>query len=54
MYPLLLLTGNVPLAAILGMLATAQMWAVADGGLVPAASIPNVLDTPALQVGAKW
>ena len=40
--PLPLLTGDVPLAALLGMLATAQLWAMVDGELAPAASIPSV------------
>ena len=54
MYPLQLLTGDVLSATILGMLATAQKWAVADGGQTPAASIPNVSEMPAPQAGAKW
>ena len=53
MYPLQLLTGNVPLAAILGMLATIQLEAVLGRGLAPAASIPIVLEMLAPQGGAK-
>ena len=52
MYPLQLLTGDQLLAAIPGMLATAQLWAVADRGPALAASIPSVLVTLAPQVGA--
>ena len=53
LYPLQLLTGDVPLAAILGMLATAQLWAISDRGSVSAAPTPSVSGTPALQVGIK-
>ena len=53
LYPLQLFTSDVPLAAILGMSATSQLWAMVDGWLVLAASIPSVLETPAPQAGAK-
>ena len=53
LYPLQLLTGNVPLAALLGMLATIPPQAVADGELAPAPSIPSVLEMPAPQVDTK-
>ena len=53
LYPLQLLTGNVPLAALLGMLATTQLWAVADRGLTPATSIPGASGTPAPLRGIK-
>ena len=53
LHPLQVLTNDVPLAIILGMSATAQLWAMADRGLVPAPSTPSVLGTPALQVGGK-
>ena len=35
------------------MLATAQLWAMADGGPTLAASIPSILEMPVPQVGAK-
>ena len=53
LYPLQLLTGDVPLATILWMLATAQLWAIADRESVPAAPTPRVLWIPNLQVGRK-
>ena len=36
LYPLQILTSDVPSAAIMGMLATTQLWTIADRGLVPA------------------
>ena len=45
LYPLQLLTGDVPLATILGMSATTQLPAIADRGPVLAASIPSISDT---------
>ena len=53
LYPLQILTNDVPLATILGMLATAQLWAIADRGLVLAPPTPIELGTPVLQVGGK-
>ena len=53
LYPLQLLTGDAPPAALPGMLATAQLQVVANGGLMPAASMLSVLETPALLMGAK-
>ena len=43
----------MPLATILGMSATTQLWAVVDRGLVLVASTPSVLGTPVPQVGIK-
>ena len=42
LYPLQLLTCDVPLACLLWMSATAQLHAVEDGGPAPVSSIPNV------------
>ena len=53
LYPLQLLTGNVPLATLLGMSATTQLQAVADRGPTPATSNPGVLGAPALLIGAN-
>ena len=62
MYPLWLLTSNVPLAAILGMSATTQLWAmtdrgpaqtVADRGSVQTPPIPSVLGTLVPKPGVK-
>ena len=53
LYTLQLLTGNVPLAALLGMSATTQQLAVVDGGPAPASSIPSVLEMPVPQTGTK-
>ena len=53
LYLLQLLTGSMLVAALLGMLATTQLWAVADGELASAASIPSVSEMPALQAGGK-
>ena len=53
MYPLQLLTGDVPLAAILGMSATSQLWAVADRGSVLAPPTLSMLGTPAPQEAVK-
>ena len=47
------MTSNVPLATLLGMSATTQLWAVADRGPAPAASIPSVLEIPVPQMGTK-
>ena len=52
LHPLQLLTGNVPIAAILGMLATAPLWTIADRGLAP--PTPSVSEIPVLQVGTKY
>ena len=54
MYPLQLLTSNVPLATILWMLATAQLQAVASRELMSEASIPSLSETPPHLMGAKW
>ena len=54
MYPLQLLTGNVPLAIILGMLATTQLQAMADRGLVKAPPTPSTFGIPVPQVGTKY
>ena len=51
MYPLQLLTGDMPLAPILGMSATSQLEAVLGRGLAPAASILTVLETLVPQEG---
>ena len=53
MFPLQLLTGDVPLATILGMLVTAQLQAVADSGLVQTPPTPSALGTPAPKMGSK-
>ena len=53
MYPLQLLTSNVPLAAMLGMLATTLPQAIAHRELMPAASIPSVLEMPSPLMDAK-
>ena len=53
LYPLQLLTSDVLLASLLGMSATSQLHAVADGGLVPVSSIPSVLEMPVPPMGAK-
>ena len=53
MYPLQLLTGDVPLASILQMSATAQLWAVVNGGLMPVASIPSISEMPAPLLGTN-
>ena len=42
-----------PFATILGMSATAQPWAIADRGLVPASPTSSVSGTPVLQVSGK-
>ena len=54
LYPLLILTSHRPLAAILGMSPTTQLWAIAGRGLVPALPTSSVLGTPVSQVGGKW
>ena len=54
LYPLQLLTNNVLLAALLGMLATTQLWAVADGGPKPVTPIPGVSGMPAPLMGIKY
>ena len=48
-----LLTVDMPLATILGMLATTWLQAIADRGLVQAPPTPSVSGTPVLQVGRK-
>ena len=53
LYPLQLLNNDVPLATLLGMSAATQLWAVADGGLAQASSIPSVSEMPVPQMGAK-
>ena len=53
LYPLQLLTGDVPLAVLLGMSATAQLWAVADGEMAPTTPIPRVPEMPAPPTGTK-
>ena len=53
MYPLQLLTSNVPLATILEMPATTQPQAVSGRELTSTASIPSVLEMPAPLRGAK-
>ena len=53
LYPLQLLTGDVPLATLQGMLATAQLWAVEDRGSALASPIPRALEIPGPQVGTK-
>ena len=53
MYPLPLLTSDVLVAAILGMLATAQLEAVSGSRPMPAASIPIVSEVLAPEGGAK-
>ena len=53
MYLLQLLTGNVPLATIQGMLATTQLEAILGRGLASAASIPIVWEMLAPQGGTK-
>ena len=53
MYPLHLLTSNVPLAAILGMSTTTQLEAILGRGLMPATCIPIVMEMLAPQGSAK-
>ena len=53
LYPLQLLTSDVSLTALLGMLVTVLLQAVADRELAPAASIPNVSAMPVPQVDTK-
>ena len=53
MYPLQLLTSNVPLAAMLEMPATTQLQAAADREPTSATSIPSVSEMPAPLMGAK-
>ena len=53
MYPLQLLTGDVPLAAILGMSAATQLGAVADRRSVQAPPTPSMLGIPVPQMGTK-
>ena len=53
LYPLQLLASNVSLATLLGMLATAKLWAMADTEPATAASIPSASEMPAPQAGAK-
>ena len=53
LYPLQILTGDVPLAAILGMSATTHLGAIAGRGLVPAPPAPSVLGTPSAAGGWK-
>ena len=53
LYPLQVLAGDVPLAAILGISATAQLQAIAGRRLVTTPPTPSVSGTPALQVGGK-
>ena len=53
LYPIQLLTSNMPLATLIGMSAAAQLWAVADVGLAPASSIPSVSEMSVPQMGAK-
>ena len=54
MYPLQLLTGNVPLATMLEILATAQTQVVAGRELMSPSSIPSVSEMPAPLTGVKW
>ena len=54
MYCLQLLTGNVSLAAILGMLATTPQLATAEREPMSTASPPTVSETPAPSTGTKW
>ena len=54
MYPLQLLTRDMPLATILGMSATAQLWAMVYRGSAQAASLPCSLGTPVLHMGTKY
>ena len=53
LYPLQLLTGDVPLATLLGMLATTQLWTMAGSEPAHAVPIPRVPGMPALQTGTK-
>ena len=53
LYPLQLLTSNVPLATILGMSATAQLCTIAERELALATSIPSGLEMSMPQVGTK-
>ena len=51
--PLQVLTSEVLLATILGMLAITQLWAMADGRLAPAASIPSLNRDASTTSGCK-
>ena len=53
LYPLQVLTGDIPLAALQGMSATAQLWAMADRKLAPTAPIPRVPEMPAPPTGTE-
>ena len=54
MYPLQLLTGNVPLATILGMAATTQQPATAGREPMSTASPPTVSEMPVPPTRTKW
>ena len=53
LHPLQILTSDIPLAAILGMSATVQLWAVAGTGMAPMPPTPSVSETPVPQSGGK-
>ena len=53
LYSLQLLTSDVLLAAILGVLATAHLHAVVDRGPAPVSSIISVSEMPVPQTGTK-
>ena len=50
-YPLQILTSDIPLAAILGISATAQLWAVAGTGMAQMPPTPSASETLMLQSG---
>ena len=53
LYTLQLLTGDVPLAFLLGRSATFQLWVMVDEKPAPAAPIPKVLEMSAPLTGTK-
>ena len=53
LYPMQIPTGDVPLATILRMSSTAQLWAVTDRGSVPVPPTQSALGTTVPQVGRK-
>ena len=53
LYPIQVLTSNMPLAALLGLLDNAQLWVMVDGELASTAPIPRVQEMPAPPTGTQ-
>ena len=53
LYPLQILTSDIPLVTILGMSATAQLWAIGGREMVPTPPISSALETPTPQLGRE-